>query len=169
MQAFRQVYLFPDLKAMLRQWGSTLDAAIGGSSLPEDAWLAASDAATAAFDIVPGDPSTLRFRVPSAGFMLVWVTSPGSPSHELREEKGAPATLSAPDVRAVAQNVPPSFAAGGCGARGLLTSRDASRSANSIAELVHLSTQGRDGANAAAKAAQTWVGALKRPRPRMSA
>jgi hypothetical protein len=162
---------------MLHQWAGQLDAAIGGDSLPEDAWLAASDAATAAFDIVPGSPASLRFRVPSAGFMLVWITSPGSPSHELRQEKAPTTALSAPDVRATAANVPEGFAAGGrgggCGGMLAGASGDASRSADSIAQLVRLGGPaggvGSPIGNPVSGAAPTWGGALKRPRPRMSA
>jgi hypothetical protein len=57
-----------------------LDAAVESCTLPTDAVLDASASASAAFD---PSPLGLRFRVPSAGFLLVWSTSPNSPAHNL--------------------------------------------------------------------------------------
>lgn len=80
MQRFREVYLFKELKELLHTWTGMLDASVESSTLPNDAVLDASAAAAATFD---PSPLGLRFRVPSAGFLLVWCTSPNSPAHNL--------------------------------------------------------------------------------------
>ena len=84
LQAFRAAYLFKELKELLHHWGPTIDDALTEDALPPAAVFAAADTAAAAFDITPGSAAAaLRFRVPSAAFMLVWVASPHSPAHGL--------------------------------------------------------------------------------------
>lgn len=77
MQAFREAYLFTELKELLQQWSPMLDSVLDPDSLPAEAALDAQAAAAAAFDI---SPLGLRFRVPSAGFLLIWMTAPESPA-----------------------------------------------------------------------------------------
>jgi hypothetical protein len=80
VQAFRSAYLFSELKDLLHVWTPLLDAALYDSSLPQDDCIDASNAASATFDI---SPVGLRFRVPSAGFFLIWTTHPNSPALHL--------------------------------------------------------------------------------------
>lgn len=77
MQAFREAYLFTELKELLQQWTPMLDSVLDADSLASEAALDAHAAASAAFDV---SPLGLRFRVPSAGFLLIWTTSPESPA-----------------------------------------------------------------------------------------
>lgn len=86
VQSFREVYLFKELKELLHTWTGMLDAAVESDTLPNDAVLDASAAAAATFD---PSPLGLRFRVPSAGFLLVWSTSPNSPAHNLPHRSAA--------------------------------------------------------------------------------
>lgn len=86
VQSFREVYLFKELKELLHTWTGMLDAAVDSDTLPNDAALDASAAAAATFD---PSPLGLRFRVPSAGFLLVWSTSPNSPAHNLAHRGAA--------------------------------------------------------------------------------
>lgn len=92
VQSFREVYLFKELKELLHTWTGMLDAAVESEILPNDAVLDASAAAAATFD---PSPLGLRFRVPSAGFLLVWSTSPNSPAHNL-SHRGAACMKSCP-------------------------------------------------------------------------
>lgn len=78
MQAFRGAYLWPELKQLLNTWNPIVDRVVDSDELPPEASIGACAAAAATFD---ASPLGIRFRVPSAGFMLVWATAPTSPAH----------------------------------------------------------------------------------------
>eukprot|EP00892_Ulva_mutabilis_P004455 jgi/Ulvmu1/2381/UM130_0014.1 len=77
-KAFREAYLFAELKELLQMWTPMLDSVLDSELLSTDSALDAQATAASAFDI---SPVGLRFRVPSAGFLLIWTTAPLSPAH----------------------------------------------------------------------------------------
>lgn len=85
-QAFREAYLFSELKELLQQWTPMLDSVLDSEMLPTEAALDAQATAAAAFDI---SSVGLRFRVPSAGFLLIWTTAPLSPARLPRRDSAA--------------------------------------------------------------------------------
>lgn len=88
VQAFREAYLWPELKQMLNAWGPIVDSVVDSEALLPEASIGACAAASSTFD---ASPLGIRFRVPSAGFMLIWATAPTSPAHLIgrRNEFGA--------------------------------------------------------------------------------
>lgn len=74
------MYLFPELKHLLRMWRPMLQGVVNDGMLPVDAVLGAEAAAASAFDT---QGECLRFKVPSSGFLLIWSTCPHSPAHSL--------------------------------------------------------------------------------------
>lgn len=87
MQAFREMYLFPELKHLLRMWSPMLQGVVNDGLLPVDAVVGAEAAAVSAFDT---QGECLRFKVPSSGFLLIWSTCPHSPAHSLLSPGSSP-------------------------------------------------------------------------------
>lgn len=181
LQAFRAAYLFTELKDMLHHWELTLDDALADDALPVDVALASADAATAAFDITSGNGAALRFRVPSAGFMLVWSVSPNSPARALLAMsagagRGLRSSASAGDAMiqlgSAPRGVPESFLVerGVCGGGvtdAVMEGGSAVASRRSTGELVQL---GRDRGHRGRRSSGTsWAPSLKRPRQGMTA
>jgi hypothetical protein len=165
---------------MLHHWERTLSDALAEDGMPEDVTIASADAATAAFDINPGGGAALRFRVPSAGFMLVWSMSPHSPAQQLlASREGAGRVLrtsaSADDLMTQLGTAPPavpescSAETGVCGvvADDVMHGGPAVTTRRSTGKLVQLG--GQHGHKGLPRDGTSWAPSLKRPRQGMLA